>query len=386
MSELTKELYYDDAYLNEFQATVLSCEEDKKGYALTLDATAFYPEGGGQPYDTGTLNEAKVLEVHRRDDRIIHTVDTYLKPGTIVNGKVDFERRFDLMQQHSGEHVFSGLVHKHFGYDNIGFHLGEKEVVLDFSGPLDHKDLSMIEAECNKMIQKNIPVEVTYPNDEELSNLDYRSKKELSGRIRIVSIRDCDVCACCGTHVRKIGEVGYCKVLSLTTKKGNARVSVLFGKRATDYMARIYDEVTAISALISKNPLEILEGVRHLQDEVLQKGLKLNALYTKHFEERFEKETETSLFITIEEGCTMDLLRHFCDRMSAKAKIAAGLLKKSEEDYQYVIISKSEDLRAAAKSLSETFAGKGGGSKEMIQGSLHGSAEQIVSFLHRLFN
>ncbi|MBQ1322393.1 MAG: alanyl-tRNA editing protein, partial [Erysipelotrichaceae bacterium] len=302
MSELTKELYYDDAYLSEFQATVLSCEEDKKGYALTLDATAFYPEGGGQPYDTGTLNEAKVLEVHRRDDRIIHTVDTYLKPGTIVNGKVDFERRFDLMQQHSGEHVFSGLVHKHFGYDNIGFHLGEKEVVLDFSGPLDHKDLSMIEAECNRMIQKNIPVEVTYPNDEELSNLDYRSKKELSGRIRIVSIRDCDVCACCGTHVRKIGEVGYCKVLSLTTKKGNARVSVLFGKRATDYMARIYDEVTAISALISKNPLEILEGVRHLQDEVLQKGLKLNALYTKHFEERFEKETETSLFITIEEG------------------------------------------------------------------------------------
>ncbi len=386
MSELTKELYYDDAYLSEFQATVLSCEEDKKGYALTLDATAFYPEGGGQPYDTGTLNEAKVLEVHRRDDRIIHTVDTYLKPGTIVNGKVDFERRFDLMQQHSGEHVFSGLVHKHFGYDNIGFHLGEKEVVLDFSGPLDHKDLSMIEAECNRMIQKNIPVEVTYPNDEELSNLDYRSKKELSGRIRIVSIRDCDVCACCGTHVRKIGEVGYCKVLSLTTKKGNARVSVLFGKRATDYMARIYDEVTAISALISKNPLEILEGVRHLQDEVLQKGLKLNALYTKHFEERFEKETETSLFITIEEGCTMDLLRHFCDRMSAKAKTAAGLLKKSEEDYQYVIISKSEDLRAAAKSLSETFAGKGGGSKEMIQGSLHGSAEQIVSFLHRLFN
>ena len=386
MSELTKELYYDDAYLNEFQATVLSCEENKKGYALTLDATAFYPEGGGQPYDTGTLNEAKVLEVHRRDDRIIHTVDTYLKPGTIVNGKVDFERRFDLMQQHSGEHVFSGLVHKHFGYDNIGFHLGEKEVVLDFSGPLDHKDLSMIEAECNKMIQKNIPVEVTYPNDEELSVLDYRSKKELSGRIRIVSIRDCDVCACCGTHVRKIGEVGYCKVLSLTTKKGNARVSVLFGKRATDYMARIYDEVTAISALISKNPLEILEGVRHLQDEVLQKGLKLNALYTKHFEERFEKETETSLFITIEEGCTMDLLRHFCDRMSAKAKTAAGLLKKSEEDYQYVIISKSEDLRAAAKSLSETFAGKGGGSKEMIQGSLHGSAEQIVSFLHRLFN
>lgn len=386
MSELTKELYYDDAYLNEFQATVLSCEEDKKGYALTLDATAFYPEGGGQPYDTGTLNEAKVLEVHRRDDRIIHTVDTYLKPGTIVNGKVDFERRFDLMQQHSGEHVFSGLVHKHFGYDNIGFHLGEKEVVLDFSGPLDHKDLSMIEAECNRMIQKNIPVEVTYPNDEELSVLDYRSKKELSGRIRIVSIRDCDVCACCGTHVRKIGEVGYCKVLSLTTKKGNARVSVLFGKRATDYMARIYDEVTAISALISKNPLEILEGVRHLQDEVLQKGLKLNALYTKHFEERFEKETETSLFITIEEGCTMDLLRHFCDRMSAKAKTAAGLLKKSEEDYQYVIISKSEDLRAAAKSLSETFAGKGGGSKEMIQGSLHGSAEQIVSFLHRLFD
>ncbi|MBQ9158694.1 MAG: alanyl-tRNA editing protein, partial [Erysipelotrichaceae bacterium] len=264
MSELTKELYYDDAYRSEFQATVLSCEEDKKGYALTLDATAFYPEGGGQPYDTGTLNEAKVLEVHRKDDRIIHTVDTYLKPGTVVTGKIDVDRRFDLMQQHSGEHVFSGLVHKHFGYDNIGFHLGEKEVVLDFSGPLDHDEVSFIEAECNKMIQKNIPVEVTYPNDEELSVLDYRSKKELSGKIRIVSIQDYDVCACCGTHVRKIGEVGYCKVLSLSTKKGNARISVLFGKRATDYMAKIYEEVTTVSTLISKNPLEISQGVRHL--------------------------------------------------------------------------------------------------------------------------
>ena len=384
--EETRELYSEDAYLKEFDARVLSCERDKKGYALILDQTAFYPEGGGQPYDQGRLNDVFVKEVHRKDGAILHYTDDPIEEGTLVRGVINFDRRFDLMQQHSGEHVFSGLVHKHFGYDNIGFHLGEKEVVLDFSGPLEHKDVVFIEAECNKMIQKNIPVEVTYPNDEELSVLDYRSKKELSGRIRIVSIRDCDVCACCGTHVRKIGEVGYCKVLSLTTKKGNARVSVLFGKRATDYMARIYDEVTMVSALISKNPLEILEGVRHLQDEVLQKGLKLNALYTKHFEERFEKETETSLFITIEEGCTMDLLRHFCDRMSAKAKIAAGLLKKSEEDYQYVIISKSEDLRAAAKSLSETFAGKGGGSKEMIQGSLHGSAEQIVFSLHRLFD
>ena len=386
MMDERNELFYEDAYLCEFEAAVLSCEESKKGYAVTLDRTAFYPEGGGQPYDTGYLNDVRVKEVHRKDDAIVHYTDSFLAPGTKVKGKINFDRRFDLMQQHSGEHVFSGLVHQHFGYDNIGFHLGEKEVVLDFSGPLTHEDVLMIEAKTNQMIQRNIPVDAFYPSAEELSKLDYRSKKELQGKVRIVSIEDCDVCACCGTHVRNIGEVGYAKVLSLETKKGNARITVLFGKRASDYMMKIYEEVTAVSALVSKNPLEIAKGVKHLQDELLDKNLKLNQLYTKQFEQRFEEAQDSHLFITVEEGCSMDLLRHFCDKMCEKADIAAGLLKKDKENFQYVIISKDTDLRPVSKMLSQEFSGKGGGSKEMIQGSLHGEKDQIITFLRRSFN
>ena len=217
--EETRELYSEDAYLKEFDARVLSCERDKKGYALILDQTAFYPEGGGQPYDQGRLNDVFVKEVHRKDGAILHYTDDPIEEGTLVRGVINFDRRFDLMQQHSGEHVFSGLVHKYFGYDNIGFHLGEEEVVLDFSGPLDHEQVKFIEEKTNEAFQKNVEVRVSYPSKEELDVLDYRSKKELSGKIRIVTIEGCDICACCGTHVRQIGEVALCKVLSLNNKR-----------------------------------------------------------------------------------------------------------------------------------------------------------------------
>ena len=156
--EETRELYSEDAYLKEFDARVLSCERDKKGYALILDQTAFYPEGGGQPYDQGRLNDVFVKEVHRKDGAILHYTDDPIEEGTLVRGVIDFDRRFDLMQQHSGEHAFSGLVHRYFGYDNIGFHLGEKEVVLDFSGPLDHEQVKFIEEKTNEAFQKNVEV------------------------------------------------------------------------------------------------------------------------------------------------------------------------------------------------------------------------------------
>ncbi|MBQ1482102.1 MAG: alanyl-tRNA editing protein [Erysipelotrichaceae bacterium] len=385
MMDENNELFYEDAYRTSFEATVTACEKDGKGYAVLLDRTAFYPEGGGQPYDTGFLDDVRVREVHRRNGAIVHYTDGALAVGKTVTGRIDFERRFDLMQQHSGEHVFSGLVHRFFGYDNIGFHLGEKEVVLDFSGPLDPGQVRMIEEKTNAMIQKNIAVEAFYPSEEELAELEYRSKKELEGKVRIVRIQDCDVCACCGTHVKNIGEVGYAKVISLMNKRGNARIGVLFGRRATEYMAKIYDQTSEVSALLSKSPLEIAQGVRHLQKEATDKTVALNLLYTRQFQRLLQEAEPCDLYITVEEGCSMDLLRHFCDAMTAKARVCAGLLKKGEEDYQYVILSASADLKECSKLLNERFAGKGGGSKQMIQGSLHGSDTEIKVFLHELF-
>ena len=383
--EETRELYSEDAYLKEFDARVLSCERDKKGYALILDQTAFYPEGGGQPYDQGRLNDVFVKEVHRKDGAILHYTDDPIEEGTLVRGVIDFDRRFDLMQQHSGEHVFSGLVHKYFGYDNIGFHLGEEEVVLDFSGPLDHEQVKFIEEKTNEAFQKNVEVRVSYPSKGELDVLDYRSKKELSGKIRIVTIEGCDICACCGTHVRQISEVALCKVLSLNNKKGNARIAVLFGKRAINYVMKVMEQADQISVALSKNPTQIYDGVKHLQEEYFNKCQQLNLLYTNYFEKKYEEAENCDLYVTFEEGCSMDTLRHFADQMSAKAKVTAGLLKKNENEYQYVILSKSVNVREKTKAFNEALNGKGGGDVTMVQGFVHASKEEIEETLRSLF-
>ena len=385
MMKETRELFYEDAYLKEFDAEVLSCEEDRKGYAVVLDQTAFYPEGGGQPYDQGTLGNAKVLEVHRKGNVIVHYTDTPLKEGTAVHGVLDFKRRFDLMQQHSGEHVFSGLVHKYFGYDNTGFHLGEEEVILDFSGPLTREDVRFIERKTNEAYQRNIPVDISYPSEEELERLEYRSKKELEGKVRIVTIEDCDTCACCGTHVRQIGEVGLAKVLSVSSKRGNARISVLFGQRAVDYVMKVCEEAEEISEALSKNPTQIYDGVKHLQEELLKKTQQLNALYQDHFDKKYQEAEACDLYVTFEEGCSMDLLRRFIDQMKEKSVTAVGLLKKGEDEYQYVFLSKTVNVKEKAKAFHERLSGKGGGDARMVQGVVHASEEEIKETLRILF-
>ncbi len=383
--EETRELFHEDAYLREFDGKVLSCEKEKKGYAVILDQTAFYPEGGGQPYDKGTLNDANVLEVHRKGDMIIHYTDRSLEEGSSVHGIIDFERRFDLMQQHSGEHVFSGLVHKHFGYDNIGFHLGEEEIVLDFSGPLTKEEVQFIERKTNEAFQKDIEVEVSYPSEDEREVLDFRSKKELSGKVRIITIPDCDVCACCGTHVRHIGEVGLAKVLSLSNKRGNARISVLFGRRALNYVMKVCEEADKISEALSKKTTQIYDGVRHLQEEVYQKTGQLNLLYTSYFDRKYREAEACDLYVCFEEGCSMDILRHFADQMSDKAEVTAGFLKKGEEEYQYVLLSKSVNVKEKAKIFNEKLKGKGGGDIHMVQGVIRASKEEIEETLRSLF-
>ena len=191
------ELFYKDAYLKEFDAVVTSCHEGKNGFEVVLDDTAFYPEGGGQPWDTGTLNDAKVTSVRKKDGVIIHYTDKPLAEGTKVHGVIDWIRRFDHMQNHSGEHIFSGLVHKKFGYDNVGFHLHDI-VTVDFNGMMTWQDALDIEREANEIIWKDEETKISFPSKEELSSMDYRSKIELDGTVRIVEFPEGDTCACCG--------------------------------------------------------------------------------------------------------------------------------------------------------------------------------------------
>ncbi|MFR9163952.1 MAG: alanyl-tRNA editing protein [Lachnospiraceae bacterium] len=213
-------LYYDSAYIKEFEAQVLSCQEGKKGWEITLSATAFYPEGGGQPADTGLLGNVRVTDVHEKDGQVVHYTDGPLPVGEMVRGVIDWDRRFQHMQEHSGEHLVSGLIHQRFGYDNVGFHMGTDEVTIDFNGVLEWGDLMAIEEKANGMIWENLEISAVYPEKDELDAMEYRSKKELTGAVRIVSIPGGDVCACCGTHVERTGEIGLVKFLSMIHYKG----------------------------------------------------------------------------------------------------------------------------------------------------------------------
>ena len=300
------ELFYQDAYCTDFDSEVISCAKGKHGYEIVLNDTAFYPEGGGQPGDQGTLNEAAVKDTHRKNGVILHITDIPLEPGTAVHGTIDWNRRFDLMQQHSGEHIFSGIVHQLFGYENIGFHLGEDTITLDFSGPLTWEDLKTVETKANEIVYRNERIEISYPSPKQLAQMEFRSKKELEGLVRIVTVPDADVCACCGTHVRYTGEIGLIKVLSTANRKDGTRCEIVCGSRALAY-------VQAVTGGIILHQLE--EKLTAIPE-----GTPLYTVYT--------------------EGIDTQELRKFLNRVleEKQAGIAAGFTANAT-GYQYVIVS-----------------------------------------------
>ncbi|MBQ9329224.1 MAG: hypothetical protein IJ225_11920 [Solobacterium sp.] len=378
------ELYYQDAYLTEFDSEVISCQSRDDGYAIVLKETAFYPEGGGQPGDQGTLNEVHVLDTHQTQDVVIHYTDAPIEPGTRVHGRLNWQRRFDLMQQHSGEHIFSGLVHKTKGYENIGFHLGEDTVTLDFSGVLNEADLLNVETLANEIIWKNVPVQITYPDQKELSTLEFRSKKELEGSVRIVSFPGADVCACCGTHVSHSGEVGLIKVLSFQNRKGGTRVEIVCGNRALKYVQAVFRENTAISHLLSANILETSQAVTRLNQDY---GSLLHEIHETTRRLLEEKKAELSdhqpLAVLTASHIDPKDLRVLCnDIVEEKHAGVAAVFSLHEDGWKYVMISKTMDLRPLCKALNARFNGRGGGPGDMVQGALtSGSEEELRQFL-----
>ena len=263
----TRRLYYEDVYKKEFTATVVECREQKKGYAIILDESAFYPEGGGQPSDVGTLGDAKVTEVHEKDGELLHYTDKALEVGAKVEGKIDWVHRFDLMQQHSGEHMVSGIIHEKYGYDNVGFHMGSDVITIDFSGMLDEAQMAEIEAKANQIIWENQEVEIFYPSEEELKELEYRSKKELSGWVRIVRFPGADTCACCGTHVTRTGEIGMVKLLSVVKFREGVRMEMISGRRVLDYLNMVNEQNRQISVKLSAKMDKTAQAVERLQEE-----------------------------------------------------------------------------------------------------------------------
>ena len=377
-------LYYDSAYIKEFEAQVLSCQEGKKGWEITLSATAFYPEGGGQPADTGLLGNVRVTDVHEKDGQVVHYTDGPLPVGEMVRGVIDWDRRFQHMQEHSGEHLVSGLIHQRFGYDNVGFHMGTDEVTIDFNGVLEWGDLMAIEEKANGMISENLEISAVYPEKDELDAMEYRSKKELTGAVRIVSIPGGDVCACCGTHVERTGEIGLVKFLSMIHYKGGVRISLLCGKRAVEDYERKRDQVQKISVLLSARPGEISRAVEKLKDEEAKLQEKLVAAYDKLIasEVRDIKEGDGDIFI-LEPDFEAIQLRHLVNRLleEKKGKTVLALGGAAEGSFLYVLGSRDGDMRRLSTELNGLLNGRGGGSAQMAQGTFFATKDQLQAIL-----
>ena len=377
----TKRLYYEDVYKKEFTAKVLECREAKKGFHIILDESAFYPEGGGQPSDTGALNGVKVLHVSEKGEEIIHELEAPLEEGVLAEGVIDWKKRYDNMQQHTGEHIFSGLVHKHFGYDNVGFHMGTDEVTVDFNGVLTQEQLDELEDEANQLIYDNVPVKVFYPSKEELEELDYRSKKELTGLVRIVEIPGGDICACCGIHVETTGEVGLIKLRTMINYKGGVRISMLCGRRALmDYRERLKDEIR-ISNLLSAKLALVPDAVEKMKNESQEKDLALGRLWQQLLEKKTESYPEsTEVLAVFEEGLLPVQLRQLATMLYEKGKgKIVGVFSGNEDEqvYQYALGSSQADMRKLSKAMNGALNGRGGGSNLMAQGTFKAAESAI---------
>lgn len=386
---MTKKLYYDSAYIKEFDASVISCIPlGEHRYGIILEQTGFYPEGGGQPSDTGFLNDCRVLDVHEKDGEIVHTTDGFLIPGSTVHGMIDWEPRYENMQHHSGEHLLSGLIHKALGYDNVGFHMGKDEVTIDFNGPITPQQLQQLETEANEKIYQNIPIEIIYPGKEELDSMDYRSKKEISGQIRIVMINEGDTCACCGTHVLTTGEIGMIKTLSMINYKGGVRITMVCGLKALKDYQKKQGWLSGLSNSLSAKPEAIVDAVDRIKQDNVSKDVQINRLYQKLF--RFHADALPSAnqpLLLFEEELAPVQLRQLCTLIYQEGKGNPVLVcSKKEQLYQYAMGSPDMDMRDLAKELNRQLSGKGGGSRLLVQGTFDAEKEKIKEVfdaLHR---
>lgn len=380
----TEKLYYIDQYRTEETARVLSCEERKDGYAVVLDRTIFYPTGGGQPCDLGTLGGANVLDVSEQDGEIVHLCDAPLPVGETVVGRIDFARRFVFMQQHSGEHLVSGVVHRRYGFENVGFHMGSDCVTFDFSGVIPPQDLKSIEREVNEIIYRNIRAEVLYPDAAHLHDYPFRSKKDLSGWVRLVQFGDADLCACCGLHVAATGEIGLVKLLSTTKFHEGSRVEMLAGVRALDYMNALAEQNREISNLLSAKPFATAAAVRRVSDELASAQYRVTELENRLFAAKAEQYAGAGDVLLFERALSPDALRRLTDAVMQTCGGRCAVFSGEDGNYKYAIGQAGGDLRDTVKALNAALNGRGGGKPFFAQGSVSASSNEIASFFETL--
>lgn len=386
----TQKYYEADAYRREADAVILAAEPDGRGGGkLALDGTVFYPEGGGQPADHGTLTlpdgaRLTVTDVHEQGGVIWHRVDALpdtAAPGTAVTGRIDWAWRFDKMQQHTGEHILSGILHQMFGAENVGFHIGSDAVRMDTSVPISAEGLREAELAANRIVWQNLPVLITYPTREELARMTYRSKKEIEGQVRIVTIPGADICACCGTHTAATGAVGQIKILAAENYKGGVRLSIVCGERALLAAQAMRQRQADIGALLSAKPSETAHAVHRVYDEYTALKFAHFGLCSELFDALAAQVSPGADAIRIVPGLDPDGLHRLAARLSEATTGLCAALTANEKGTGYCLAQAGGDVRALTKALNTALNGRGGGKPGICQGSCAAAPEQVETFL-----
>lgn len=378
----TRKLYYENCETREFSATVLGCEETKGGYAVTLDATAFYPEGGGQPCDLGVLGGAKVLSVQEQGETVVHLCDQPLEAGSAVEGSIDWDRRFDLMQQHTGEHILSGVIHAKYGAHNVGFHMGADAITIDFDVMIPAEDLEELEDRANRAIFENLPVNCDYPAEEALKSIPYRSKKALDHPVRIVTVPGYDCCACCGTHTKTTGQVGIIKILSCVKFHQGVRMEILCGGRALGLFQKVWEQNRQVSAAFSAKVLETGAAAQRINDALAAEKYRANGLQKKLLELTAASYAGKGDAVHFAEGLEPAQVRELADRIAAVCGGRAAVFCGSS----FCLVSHGGDVKELGQRLTAAFSGRGGGRDGVFQGSLSATQEEIQAFLLSSFD
>ena len=380
MSTKTKKLYYENAYISSFTAKVVDFISTDGGYDVILDETAFFPEEGGQSSDTGFIGDSRVSYVYEKDGVIHHITDKAPSLGA-KHCTIDFEDRFEKMQCHTAEHILCGIIHKHFGFDNVGFHLGEDEVTFDVNGILDRSQLDMVEEIANNVVFSNLSVSTYFPSSEELSSMEYRSKLDITEDVRLVEVEGTDICACCAPHVSRTGEIGMIKILDFMKHRGGTRIWMVAGKRALrDYRAR-YESIKRISGMLCAPQMQVADTLSdYMSDsDATRLSLKEARLKIAELNANLIYGTEGNLVVLLPDFSIPELIA-FSNTAGEKIGGILVSLSGGEGDYKYVISSSSQDLRAMAKDINSALSGRGGGRPEMIQGSFAASLEKIREY------
>ena len=377
----TRKLYYEDSHLTAFAATVLACENTEKGWEVVLDATAFYPEGGGQAADTGCLNGIRVLDTRERDETVVHFCEGPLDVGTAVEGVIVWEPRFHRMQQHSGEHIVSGIVNRRDGYHNVGFHMGSDIITIDFDGVIPAEDLASIEAEANGALWQNLPVQCWYPSQQELPNVPYRTKRALPWPVRIVEVPGFDICACCGTHVKATGEIGLIKLFTMMGFRGGTRMEMSCGKSALKLLNEAYEQNRQVSQAFSAKIEETGAAARRMNEVEAALKYRIVGLEKRIFSGISAEYAGKGNVVHFEENLDNNAVRDLADTIADSCGGIAAVFSGSEEaGYAFCLVTREGDLRQLGREMTKALNGRGGGKPLFQQGRVQAKKAEIEAF------